>query len=136
MKIRSIGAFQIYDSRGNPTVEVEVGLENGMRGRGLVPSGASIGQFEAVELRDADRKRWRGKSVQRAIDNIPSRDRGGGIFRPINTPIFERLPVEQELPTGSFFRASELIVGGGCDGDAGSENQECEKGAGFHEALS
>jgi enolase len=70
MKIRSVGAHQIYDSRGNPTIEAEIELENGVRGRGLVPSGASTGQFEAIELRDADPRRWRGKSVLKAIENI------------------------------------------------------------------
>ena len=70
MNIRSVSAFQIYDSRGNPTVEAEVALESGETGRGLVPSGASTGQFEARELRDGDPKRFRGKSVFKAIDNI------------------------------------------------------------------
>jgi len=70
MKISSLCAFQIYDSRGYPTIEAEVRLENDMRGRGLVPSGASTGQFEALELRDGDPRRWRGKSVLRAIENI------------------------------------------------------------------
>jgi enolase len=70
MKIASIEAWQIYDSRGFPTVEAEVTLENGSRGRGLAPSGASTGQFEAVELRDGDPKRFRGKSVFKAIGNI------------------------------------------------------------------
>ena len=69
MKIASIEAFQIFDSRGNPTVEVEVTLENGTRGSGLVPSGASTGQFEALELRDGG-SRFRGKSVHKAIGNI------------------------------------------------------------------
>jgi enolase len=70
MKIRSVTAFQIYDSRGNPTVEAEVTLDNGATGRGLVPSGASTGQFEVLELRDGDPKRFRGKSVFKAIENI------------------------------------------------------------------
>ena len=70
MKIHSTTAHQVYDSRGNPTVEAEITLENGIRGRGLVPSGASTGQFEAVELRDGDPGRWRGKSVLKAIGNI------------------------------------------------------------------
>ena len=55
MKIETISAWQIFDSRGNPTIEAEVTLENGARGRGLVPSGASTGQFEALELRDGIR---------------------------------------------------------------------------------
>lgn len=70
MKIASVTAWQIYDSRGVPTVEAEVRLENGMRGRGLAPSGASTGQFEALELRDGDQQRFRGKSVFKAIANI------------------------------------------------------------------
>ena len=70
MKITSITAWQIYDSRGFPTVEAEVRLENGVRGIGIAPSGASTGQFEALELRDKDPKRFRGKSVFKAIDNI------------------------------------------------------------------
>jgi enolase len=70
MKIASIYARQIFDSRGQPTVETEVALENGVRGRGSVPSGASTGQFEALELRDKDAKRFRGKSVYRAIANV------------------------------------------------------------------
>lgn len=70
MKIRSIDAYQVYDSRGNPTVEAEIELQGGGRGRGTVPSGASTGQFEALELRDGDPQRFRGKSVFRAIANI------------------------------------------------------------------
>lgn len=72
MNIRSISAYQIFDSRGVPTVEAEVVLENGITGQGLVPSGASTGQFEALELRDGDPARYRGKSVFRAIANITS----------------------------------------------------------------
>jgi len=70
MKIQSVTAFQIFDSRGNPTIEAGVVLENGATGSGLVPSGASTGQFEALELRDGDKSRFRGKSVFRAIGNI------------------------------------------------------------------
>jgi enolase len=70
MKIKNISAFQIYDSRGVPTVETEVELENGLIGRGLVPSGASTGQYEALELRDGDKKSFRGKSVFRAIGHV------------------------------------------------------------------
>jgi enolase len=70
LKIHSISAYQVYDSRGNPTVEAEVILESGERGRGTVPSGASTGQFEALELRDGDPRLFRGKSVFNAIANI------------------------------------------------------------------
>ncbi len=77
MKIASISAWQIFDSRGNPTVEAEVTLEDGVRGRGSVPSGASTGQFEAVELRDRDPGRFRGKSVFKAIANVEENHRAG-----------------------------------------------------------
>ncbi len=65
-------AREILDSRGNPTVEVEVGLEDGTIGRAAVPSGASTGAHEALELRDGDPKRYLGKGVQKAVDNINS----------------------------------------------------------------
>jgi enolase len=68
--IRDIRARQILDSRGNPTVEVEVKLESGAQGRAAVPSGASTGEKEAIELRDADKKRWMGKSVMKAVSNV------------------------------------------------------------------
>ena len=70
MRITHVHAFQIFDSRGNPTVQAEVVLEAGIHGRGLVPSGASTGSHEAVELRDGDSLRFRGKSVQRAVQHV------------------------------------------------------------------
>ena len=70
MKIETITAWQIYDSRGTPTVEAQVALAGGVYGRGIAPSGASKGQFEALELRDGDPSRFRGKSVFNAIANI------------------------------------------------------------------
>lgn len=69
-KIKQIKARQILDSRGNPTVECDVILDDGSLGRASVPSGASTGEFEAVELRDGDPKNYGGKSVLRAIKNI------------------------------------------------------------------
>jgi enolase len=71
--IEAIGAREILDSRGNPTVEVEVALEDGTLARAAVPSGASTGAFEANELRDGDPKRYLGKGVERAIDNVNER---------------------------------------------------------------
>lgn len=68
--IESIHARQILDSRGNPTVEVDVITENGSFGRAAVPSGASTGTHEAVELRDGDKKRYVGKGVQKAVENV------------------------------------------------------------------
>ena len=68
--IREIKGRQILDSRGNPTIEAEVMLESGARGRAAVPSGASTGEKEAIELRDGDKKRWMGKGVSKAVANI------------------------------------------------------------------
>ena len=68
--IDSIQARQILDSRGNPTVEVDVYLESGVVGRAAVPSGASTGAHEAVELRDGDKSRYLGKGVQKAVDHV------------------------------------------------------------------
>jgi enolase len=68
--IRSVRALQILDSRGNPTVEVEIALESGAVGRAAVPSGASTGQFEAVELRDGDKNVFGGKGVLRAVEHV------------------------------------------------------------------
>lgn len=76
--IIDIHARQILDSRGNPTVEVDVTLETGARGRAAVPSGASTGAYEAVELRDGDRKTYCGKGVLKAVENV-------------NTVIYEEL---------------------------------------------
>ena len=69
-KIKEIHAREILDSRGNPTVEVDVLLENGVLGRASVPSGASTGSREALELRDNDKKRFMGKGVLKAVDNV------------------------------------------------------------------
>lgn len=68
--IEDIFAREVLDSRGNPTVEVEVLLEDGSFGRAIVPSGASTGAYEAVELRDGDKGRFLGKGVQKAVDNV------------------------------------------------------------------
>ena len=68
--IDAIKALEVLDSRGNPTVQVEVILEGGFYGRSIVPSGASTGSFEAVELRDGDANRYLGKGVQKAVSNV------------------------------------------------------------------
>ncbi|HLV86221.1 MAG TPA: phosphopyruvate hydratase [Candidatus Sulfotelmatobacter sp.] len=70
MRIVRVHAFQIFDSRGNPTVQADITLEGGLRGSGMVPSGASTGSREALELRDGDARRFRGKSVERAVQNV------------------------------------------------------------------
>ena len=68
--IESVRALEVLDSRGNPTVQVEVVTDGGFSGVALVPSGASTGSFEAVELRDGDKNRYLGKGVQKAVDNV------------------------------------------------------------------
>ena len=70
MRIEKVHAREILDSRGNPTVEVEVTLENGVMGRASVPSGASTGENEALELRDGDKQRYGGKGVLKAVENV------------------------------------------------------------------
>ena len=75
--ITDIHAREILDSRGNPTVEVDVILESGAFGRAAVPSGASTGAHEAVELRDGDKGRYLGKGVEKAVEAV-----NGEIFRP------------------------------------------------------
>ena len=68
--ITDVYAREVLDSRGNPTVEVEVYLESGGKGRAIVPSGASTGAYEAVELRDGDKARYLGKGVLQAVENV------------------------------------------------------------------
>src|ERR1700716_1961673 len=68
--IARINAREILDSRGNPTIEVDVHLEGGAFGRAAVPSGASTGEHEAWELRDGDKKRYNGKGVTKAVRNV------------------------------------------------------------------
>src|SRR5512136_601585 len=68
--ITDVHAREILDSRGNPTIEVDVELSSGFIGRAAVPSGASTGEHEAVEIRDGDKKRYNGKGVLKAVDNV------------------------------------------------------------------
>ena len=70
LTIEKVIGREILDSRGNPTVEAEVYLMDGTVGRGTAPSGASTGEFEALELRDGDKSRYLGKGVQKAVENI------------------------------------------------------------------
>ena len=75
-KIKSVDAMEILDSRGNPTVQVSVTLESGAVGIAKVPSGASTGKYEAVELRDGDNARYKGKGVLKAVHNVTTRIQG------------------------------------------------------------
>ncbi|HRK31738.1 MAG TPA: phosphopyruvate hydratase [Tepidisphaeraceae bacterium] len=70
LSIEFVQARQVLDSRGNPTVEVDVGLDGGIRGTAAVPSGASTGEHEACELRDGDKRKWLGKGVETAVNNV------------------------------------------------------------------
>ena len=70
LEIEKVIGREIIDSRGNPTVEAEVWLADGTIGRGAAPSGASTGEFEALELRDNDKKRFGGKGVRKAVEHI------------------------------------------------------------------
>ena len=72
-QIIEVHGREIIDSRGNPTVEVEVGLSSGAYGRAAVPSGASTGEHEAIELRDGDSGRYLGKGVSQAVENVNSK---------------------------------------------------------------
>lgn len=89
--IEDIVARQIFDSRGNPTVEVDVITENGILGRAAVPSGASTGEHEAVELRDGDKSNYMGKSVIKAVANVNE------IIAPelIGVPVFDQKAIDQ-----------------------------------------
>ena len=78
--IVSVWAREILDSRGNPTIEVEVGLESGHGGRAAVPSGASTGSREALELRDGDAERYGGKGVEKAVENVADQKEAMGII--------------------------------------------------------
>ena len=68
--IKSVNAIEVLDSRGNPTIQVEVVTDGGFCGMAIVPSGASTGEFEAVELRDGDENRYFGKGVLQAVNNV------------------------------------------------------------------
>ena len=70
MEIAAITAHQVYDSRGNPTIETTVRLRNGVEGVAMVPSGASVGKYEALELRDGISEKFLGRSVYKAIRNV------------------------------------------------------------------
>ena len=81
VKIKNVKGRQVFDSRGNPTVEAEVFLENGISATAISPSGASTGAFEAHELRDKDKTKFLGKSVNIAVENINNKPSGRIIIR-------------------------------------------------------
>jgi enolase len=110
--IRQVHAREILDSRGNPTVEVEVRLQNGSRGRAAVPSGASTGEHEAIELRDTkDKKRYLGKGVQTAVQNVNTilagKLQGRNAFE--QTTIDQLLLQEDGTPNKAKYGANALL---------------------------
>ena len=111
MKISDIRGREILDSRGNPTIEAEVILENGVIGRASVPSGASTGENEALELRDGDKHRYAGKGVSKAVANINDRIApllyGGNVFEQRN---LDRLMLELDgTPTKRNLGANAIL---------------------------
>ena len=93
LKIEDVRALEILDSRGNPTVQVEVLTENGYVGKASVPSGASTGSFEAVELRDGDKTRYFGKGVEKAVENVNKKI----AKKIIGMNVFDQRKVDEEM---------------------------------------
>jgi enolase len=109
--ITDIIGREILDSRGNPTVEVDVILEDGAKGRAAVPSGASTGAHEAVELRDADKARYGGKGVRKAVDAVNGEiyDALGGMDAEAQTKIDETLITLDGTPNKSRLGANAIL---------------------------
>ena len=111
LEILDVHALEILDSRGNPTIEVEVTLEGGFRGVASVPSGASTGSFEAVELRDGDKTRYFGKGVQKAVENVNKKI----AKKIIGMNVYEQRKIDKELvklddtPNKSNLGANSLL---------------------------
>jgi len=87
-KIKRVRALEVLDSRGNPTVEVFVETENGITAKALVPSGASTGEHEALELRDGDAKRYHGKGVLKAVAHVNDSINGLLVGKEVQDQIF------------------------------------------------
>src|SRR5579862_8980168 len=110
MQITQVHAREILDSRGNPTVEVDVGLADGALGRAAVPSGASTGEREALELRDGDKARYGGKGVRKAVANV-----NGEIATAIVDRNFDQRTLDEAMigidgtPTKSRLGANALL---------------------------
>src|SRR3954469_9912159 len=110
MQITNVHGREILDSRGNPTVEVEVTLDGGLTGRAAGPSGASTGVREALELRDGDKKRYLGKGVSKAVANV-----NGEIARAVNGKSADQRAIDEQMiardgtPTKSRLGANALL---------------------------
>src|SRR5262245_45071257 len=102
---------EILDSRGNPTVEVDVVLEDGTRGRAAVPSGASTGAHEAVELRDGDKARYLGKGVSKAVDSVNGEifEAVGGMDAEAQVKIDETMITLDDTPNKGRLGANAIL---------------------------
>src|SRR5246500_847370 len=111
MQIELIHSREILDSRGNPTLEVEVTLEDGSTGLAAVPSGASTGAHEAVELRDGDKKRYLGKGVQKAVAAVEAEifDAIGGMEAEGQAKIDETLIALDGTPNKARLGANAIL---------------------------
>ena len=111
-KITRVTARQIFDSRGNPTVEADVVLDDGARGRAAVPSGASTGEHEALELRDGDKSRYLGKGVLRAVENVNTAiaQAVSGLDAVNQTALDRRLIEADGTPTKSRLGANAILA--------------------------
>ena len=111
-RIRSVHGRQILDSRGNPTVEAEVRLEGGAFGRGAVPSGASTGENEAIELRDGDKSRFLGRGVQKAVAHVNGEiaEAVAGMDALGQTQLDRRMIEADGTPTKSKFGANAILA--------------------------
>ena len=110
--IEEVIAREVLDSRGNPTVEVEVYLDDGTIGRAIVPSGASTGAFEAVELRDGDASRYLGKGVLQAVSNVNDiiADEIVGM-NPFDQPALDKLLIELDGTPNKGRLGANAILG-------------------------
>ena len=111
-KIKNIYAREILDSRGNPTIEVEVTLESGIKGIASVPSGASTGKNEALELRDNDYNRYHGKGVLKAVNNV------NNIIKPLligidslNQELIDKIMIEKDGTDNKSVLGANAILG-------------------------
>ena len=110
MKIASVHGREILDSRGNPTVEVEVSLQGGARGRAAVPSGASTGEREALELRDGDKKRYLGKGVTKAVANVNGEIAKAVVGADLDQQTLDRRMIELDgTPTKARLGANAIL---------------------------
>jgi len=110
-KIKSIVGREILDSRGNPTVEVDVVLQDGSFGRAAVPSGASTGSYEAIELRDGDKKRYLGKGVLKAVANVNTALRKALVGKQFNQETLDKKMIEVDGTPNKAKLGANAILG-------------------------